>query len=248
MEEIQKTASARMDRFLKLPTVQKVTYGFVLDAHSSFHRRQRMVQSFLWLQSKRDQFPNKTQRQLASITANSLNRGGHTVRMIFQWTNIWMQGENLPNTHAGQHKHKFSCMDDEDVTFAVREFSHQQGESECFNPPLFLSLVLTNITIELNSYNLAQFVNEFLERTHNQSGSQTVMEIEETIECIDIQDAEHPDECQKKEGIRCRTARRWLKKLGYSWREVKKWVFFLWSRAKRCGSRSNQVCRTDEER
>ena len=86
-----------MDRFLKLPTVQKDTYGFVLDAHSSFHLRHRMVQSFLLLQSKRDQFPNKTQRQLASITANSFNRGDHTARMIVQWTNIWMQGENLPN-------------------------------------------------------------------------------------------------------------------------------------------------------
>ena len=56
-----------------------------------------------------------------------------------------MQGEHLPNTHAGQHN--FSWMDDEDVIFAVREFIHQQGESECFEPPLFLSLVLTNIII-----------------------------------------------------------------------------------------------------
>ena len=117
------------------------------------------------------------------------------------------------------------------------------------NSPPFLSLVLTNIIIiELNSDKLAQFVNEFLEKTHNQSRSQTVMEIQKTIESVGIQDAEHADEYQKKEGIRSRTARRWLKKLDYSWREVKKGGFFLWSRAKRCGSRSNRVCRTDEER
>ena len=52
------------------------------------------------------------------------------------------------------------------------------------------------------------------------------MEIQETIESVGIQHAEHPDEFQKKEGIRSRTARRWLKKLGYSWREVKKGFFF----------------------
>ena len=216
-----------MDHFLKLPTIQEDTYGFVLDAHSSFHLRHRMVQGSLWLQSKRDQFPNKAQRQLASITANSFNRGDHTAKMIVQWTKIWMQGENLPNTHAGQHKHNFSWMDDEDVTFAVREFIHQQGESECFKSPPFLSLVLANIIIDLNSYKLAQFVNEFLEKTHNQSGSQTVMEIQETIEYVGIQDAEHPDEYQKKEGIRSRTARRRLKKPGYIWREVKRCFFMM---------------------
>ena len=137
MEEIRKTASARMDRLLKLSTVQKDMYGIVLDPRSSFHLRHRMVQSFLWLQGKRNQFPDKTQRQLAFITANSFNRGSHTARMIVQWANIWTQGEKLPNTHAGQHNHNFSWMDDEDVTFAVREFIHQQGESEYSNPYFF---------------------------------------------------------------------------------------------------------------
>ena len=65
-----------------------------------------------------------------------------------------------------------------------------------------------------------------MENTRNQSNSQTIQEIQETIESVGIQDAEHPNEYRKKGGIRSRTARKWLKKLGYSWREVKKGVFF----------------------
>ena len=83
-EEVWKTASARLDRLLKLPTEQKNVYGAVIDPRSSFHLRHRMVQSFLWLQERRDQFPVKTQIHLARLTANSFNRGGHTSRMIIQ--------------------------------------------------------------------------------------------------------------------------------------------------------------------
>ena len=59
---------------------------------------------------------------------------------------------------------------------------------------IFLFLALANYVTELNSYKLAQFVNEFLENTRNQSNSQTIQEIQETIESVGIQDAEHPNE------------------------------------------------------
>jgi hypothetical protein len=50
--------------------------------------------------------------------------------MIIKWANSWVRDQEIPNTHAGHHKHNFSWMDDEDVVFAVRSFIRQQGESE----------------------------------------------------------------------------------------------------------------------
>ena len=80
--------------------------------------------------NKQDQFPDKTQRQLACTTALSFNRGSHTGRKIVQWTNSWVNEGVIPRTHSGRHKHNFSWMDDEEVELAVREFIRQQGESK----------------------------------------------------------------------------------------------------------------------
>jgi hypothetical protein len=130
LEETWKTAAASLDRLLLLPTEQKKKYGSAIDLRSSFYLRHCMVQSFLWLLSRRHQFPNKTQRELACITAHSFKRGLNTGRMIIKWTKSWIQHREIPDTHAGHHKHKFTWMDDEDVVIAVRDFIQHQGESE----------------------------------------------------------------------------------------------------------------------
>jgi hypothetical protein len=129
-EEAQRTAAAKLDRLLLLPTEQKKMYGSAMDPRSSFYLRHRMVQSFLWLQLRRSQFPSKTRRELACITAHSFKRGLHTGRMIIKWAKSWVRDQKIPNTNAGRHKHHFTWMDDEDVVFAVRSFIRQQGESE----------------------------------------------------------------------------------------------------------------------
>lgn len=135
LEEARKTTAAELDRLLLLPTEQRKKYGSVIDPRSSFYLRHRMVQSFLWLQLRRSQFPGKTQRDLACITAHSFRRGLHTGKMIVKWAKSWIQDQEIPNTNAGRHKHNFTWMNDEDVMFAVRSFIRQQGESECIVHP-----------------------------------------------------------------------------------------------------------------
>jgi hypothetical protein len=84
LEEAQKTAAAKLDRLLLLPTEQQRKCGSAIDPRSSFYLRHRMVQSFLWIQLRRSQFPGKTQRGLDCITAHSFKRGLHTGRMIIK--------------------------------------------------------------------------------------------------------------------------------------------------------------------
>ena len=74
---------------------------------------------------------------------------------------------------------------------------------------------------------MAQFVAQYLKENRletHQEGA-TVEEINWSIQSVGIQDAEDPVRYRKKSGIRSRTARKWLNKLGYNWQEVKKGVF-----------------------
>ena len=67
-------------------------------------------------------------------------------------------------------------------------------------------------------------MNSYLKDTQKQP--ETVEQIQQTINSVGIQDTENPNEYRKKSGIRSRTARKWLNKLGFKWREVKRGVFF----------------------
>ena len=82
--------------------------------------------------------------------------------------------------------------------------------------------------IELTSYKLAQFVASYLKDTNREQNDdiETTKGIQEMIESVGIQDAGNPNEDRKKGGIRSCTARKWVKNLGFNWREVKKGVFF----------------------
>jgi hypothetical protein len=224
-EEDRKVAAEKLDRLLRLPTEQKKKYGSVMDPRSSFHLRHRMVLSFLWLLRRRDQFPGKSQRELGYITAHSFGRGTHTGKLIVNWTDSWVRRQEIPNTNRGRNKHNFSWMDDEDVVFAARGFCGQQGESEYIVPSH--RLPSSNSIIELSSYKLAQFVAEYLKehRPATQLEGVTPQEVHRSIQSVETRDTEDSLEYRKKDGIRSRTARKWLHKLGYSWKTVRKGVF-----------------------
>jgi len=89
----------------------------------------------------------------------------------------------------------------------------------------FYRLLFANSIIELNSYKLAQFVAKYLKENRPETHRSTPEEIDRSIQSVGICDAEDPVEYRKKSGIRSRTARKWLNKLGYNWKEVKKGVF-----------------------
>jgi hypothetical protein len=77
----------------------------------------------------------------------------------------------------------------------------------------------------INSYKLARFVNNYVTRDVRDR-----QDLQENIGSVDriertILSGGAPDEQTKTSGIRSRTARTWLKRLGYNWQDVKKGVF-----------------------
>ena len=84
-----------------------------------------------------------------------------------------------------------------------------------------------NKIIDITSYSLAQFVNEYL-RTNRPELAQeeldTPQEIEQSI--LAGSTIQENGDINRRSGIRSRTARKWLNRLGYKWRKVQKGLFF----------------------
>jgi hypothetical protein len=83
-------------------------------------------------------------------------------------------------------------------------------------------------TLDLNSYKLAAYIAEYLEKQRDFATEETVplqKDIAQTLSTVLIPDPKNPENCRNRRGIKSRTARNWLHRLGYSWRDIKKGVF-----------------------
>jgi hypothetical protein len=80
--------------------------------------------------------------------------------------------------------------------------------------------------IGLSSYKLAQFVSEYVRKNRPDLGEEVadVADVEDNIVAGGETTAGQTD-IRKKPGIRARTARKWLRRLGFRWQEVRKGVF-----------------------
>jgi hypothetical protein len=128
-QEKVELASKDLQRLLDLKTLQKQKYDAELGIRSSFRKRHQMVQSFLWLERKKQTVGGK-RRERALQVARSFNRGMSTARKIVQWTNSWIDHRVIPVSFAGRHLHAFSWLEDEGVAIAAREFARKEGESK----------------------------------------------------------------------------------------------------------------------
>ena len=84
-----------------------------------------------------------------------------------------------------------------------------------------------NTRPDVTSYALAQFVGKYL-RTHRPELAhdeiETQEQLEEAILCGSTTRSDGSIDCRA--GICSRTARKWLNRLGYKWKEVQKGVFY----------------------
>jgi hypothetical protein len=82
--------------------------------------------------------------------------------------------------------------------------------------------------LDLNSYKLAAYIAVYLEKQRDFATEETVplqKDIAQTLSTVLIPDPKNSENCRNRRGIKSRTARNWLHRLGYSWRDIKKGVF-----------------------
>lgn len=117
---------------MHLKTEQLKKYGAVLIPQSNLYLRHQMVQSFLWMQLKKEtDNSGMTQRTLATIIAQRFNRGCYTGRWIIQWEKEWITTGKISSTKAGKNKHTLSWMDNEDLVMAIKSWAKGEGDSKC---------------------------------------------------------------------------------------------------------------------
>ena len=88
-----------------------------------------MVLSFLWIQERREIYPDCNRLNLAEIVASNYNKSKYTGRRIIQWERSWVIDRIIPEGKAGRYRNA-SLLNDEEIFLAIRDFVRSQGEGQ----------------------------------------------------------------------------------------------------------------------
>ena len=228
--ESNRKAMEDIERLIRLKTEQIQKYGRVFSPGTDFYRRHCMVKNFLCLQKQHEDGSGKTRREIAETVAATFDRRQHTAKKLDKWAKEWVLKRVIPESKAGKHKAHLSWLNDEGILCAIQDFTRSQGECKCcviwrfLNYHIIIGKCKLMIPVALNSYKLCQFLSDYIYKNrpdirHSCGSTQDVQGV------IDLT-CEHPGRRCGAAKIKSRTARNWLKKLGYSWKDIKKGIFF----------------------
>ena len=174
------------------------------------------VLNFLYLQRRE---PWQTRERLSELASTVVNRGCEVARRIREWEIGWIENRHIPPGHRGKNSRLASWLDDEGVELAVRNYISEQGD-------------------KLTSYGLARAVAEYLGKGEGDAEDIVGEALEPTFSSdpvTSVSDENSEDYAEDgtgdipsrvlRRGIRARTARLWLNRLGFSWRDAKKGVY-----------------------
>ncbi|PUU74409.1 hypothetical protein B9Z19DRAFT_1133334 [Tuber borchii] len=190
-------------------------YGGELTGHLLL--RYQLVHSFYLIQKK----CKAGWRAMALQVANSCGHGYHTARMIIHWERSWREKRIIPARRIGSNGNQVrSIFEDEDILLAVREYMEKSGEGltsrklaeviNCYvkNRAASNSDLSIDDGIDLGVWDIEERINYSLQRTGVENDVDTGS--------LDI---------RKRKAIVASTVRRWLRKQGLNWRDVKKEVY-----------------------
>lgn len=168
--------------------------------HGQNLTRHRAVLNFLKLQVK---FPERTREQAALQVAECLGRGLYMARKIVKWERQWVSEKQIEEGQQGCHIKSRSWFNDEGVQIAVRESIASSGD-------------------KLTAQRIAQVVGEYL---GSEKATTTVQNI--LTESIALSGPVILESLNTSRGlkIRLRTARKWLKCMGFYYGTVSKNVY-----------------------
>lgn len=162
--------------------------------------RHRAVLNFLKLQLK---FPERTREQAALQVSECLGRGLYMARKIVTWERQWIAEKNIEEGQQGCHIKSQSWFNDEGVQIAVRESIASSGD-------------------KLTAQRIAQAVGEYLGSEKATATVQSILGESEALTDPIISAAPNQSRGLK---VRLRTARNWLKRMGFHYGTVSKNVY-----------------------
>ncbi|RPA95559.1 hypothetical protein L873DRAFT_1845881 [Choiromyces venosus 120613-1] len=149
--------------------------------------------------------------------------GMHTARMLVQWESSWVQEREIQRSQQGGGDGRLvTWFEDEGVLLAVREYIMRTGEKVTSRS---LAKAVANYLKPADNDQLEDALSHSVINRENPENEEVEELVLEAIERVGIQDGYEETHHRKRKGIRARTARRWLARLGFHWTEVRKGVY-----------------------
>ena len=209
--EIQQDALADINRALK--SRRRVLVG-------QTRGRYEAVQLFLSRQVKCGLKNKKINRmRMALEVAESVQRGSRFSRYLIAWEREWIAHRTIPEGRRGMHSKVMSIFNDEDVSTFVSNFVRETGEK------VTAPLLARAVTEFLGSESAGNQVQALLEDTTEPSVREDEDEVADEVAEASNTPAAAETTQNRKRSIKVEAARRWLHRLGYSWRHAKKDVY-----------------------
>ncbi|RPA79191.1 hypothetical protein BJ508DRAFT_363381 [Ascobolus immersus RN42] len=165
----------------------------------------------------RAQVEDTTRTQASLAVANSYGKGVYLARQIRRWENAWLANKQIPIGSRGKYIRLTNWIEDEELLNYVRKKITTTGE-------------------RLNSRLLCNFVREFLQSRSTTAALEIELaSLEQRMDCSqdDMEDSSGDDSrthsankrTYARNSVTERQIRRWLHKLGYSWKDIRKGVY-----------------------
>lgn len=164
--------------------------------------RHEMVRDFMRMKLKNWDLSRK---EVSHVVALGRGKSGFVERSLLQWVRSWQQSGVIEKGRKGRHSKVVSWLDDEKVAMRVREWIRMKGE-------------------EVTSQTLAAAFADVLKEVEEEEEVENL--IVETFEEVQREEMEMREKSVTTQvSIQARTAREWLNRLGYRWKNVSKGVY-----------------------
>ncbi|RPB00565.1 hypothetical protein L873DRAFT_1788936 [Choiromyces venosus 120613-1] len=211
-------------------------------------RRYEMVHAFLHAQLKR---PNDTRKSVALAVAHTFGRGEYTARWIIRWEPEWISNSTIPAAEGhGKASNKWWVLEslfcDEGLQLLIRDYvsSAKDGITSRKLTKVILDYISNHPPNHISGETSSDLPSDESVNTEAESlgtiflsiSSQSIANtgFSEPAEAMDLNtifsstglENDHPQgSLQRCHGVVARTVRRWLRKLGFDWRDIKKGVY-----------------------
>lgn len=164
--------------------------------------RHEMTRDFMKLKLKDWERPRK---DCARAVAQGRGKGPWVARSLLKWVKEWEENRTIKRSKRGRHTKAISWLEDERVGIKVRNWVKEKGE-------------------EVTSRTLAAAFGEILKEVEDNAEVERI--VEDAFENVRREEDEREAKgFVRKTSIQARTAREWLNKLGYRWKNISKGVF-----------------------
>lgn len=165
-----------------------------------WRKRHEIVLGYLSFQQR---FPHITATEGSIVTAAVFKRGGWVARRLREWTDSWVENRLIPKGEQGIGRRMSSWYEDEKLELFMRKFIAEMGAT----------MTAQKLSTAVGNYLMSE-----------DHGAAVLQDLQHAT----VEEGEEDGTRRglyKRKGIRARSACRWLRRMGYRYRDIRKGIF-----------------------